>query len=313
MQVDRNQYKELERGMNMEKRNAKHFMAVFAAAFIICLTLLFSGRAMAATSYKALEYGKTVHVGNYYLKIMENSIMYSTRKNGTYTTAKLGGYEYSAYSDGKYLVTVERTTTGALRLVKVTLKSGKVRILKKLPLGKYQYDAPWWHISGIYGSNVFLTRGSFEQWNYKTYVYNLSTGKYTKAKNNCSISFIKGKYAVAATTYQTDVSAHPRIIYKISSDGSLKKVKKLGNYIGTTVMAGKKLYFTKYTDTNMSKLTICRCNIDGTQVEKLGTFKKTGEYGQVIAYNITSEGCSINNSGTNYTYNFETKKLTPAN
>lgn len=287
------------------------WMLICIPLFLLVFIMAFPANVRAAAGYKHTPYNTPTKVGKYYIKPMENSVWYSKKKNSGYISAELGGINADVYSDGTYIITIERTTEGSLRLVRVTLKSGKVKVLKKLPTGNYKYEPPYWDVSCIYNDFVYVTRGSFEDWNYITYAYDLNAKKFRKIKEDCKIVAEKGAYAVAATTFQTDVSAHPYMIYKFSSNGKLKQVKKLGDFIGNATIVGKKVYYNKYTDTQMKKLTICRCNLNGKNVEKLGSFKTTQQYGQVMAYNMTSKDCTVHVDGQQYTYTFKNKKLTP--
>lgn len=211
---------------------------------------------------------------------------------------------YPAYGNGKQAYYVRDFT-----LYKYTYASRKESKVKKLPSTGASNDPHMaFYVTGVYGDQIYLTKGSQGQWKNWTYSYNLKTKKLKKLLSNCSIKTSYGKYVVGQNAYRTDVSAYPITLYKIQSSG-LKKIKKLTSHGWEPTFAGGKLYYAASPDNIMRKVTLYRCNLNGSGRKKIKTFSTSQKYGQVSIFNITSKSCEVYKDGNHYRYTYVTNKM----
>ena len=235
--------------------------------------------------------------GKYYFKYNYNdqSVSMSTKKNSGYEKTPMS---YNCFANQKQAYYIKRNV-----LYKYEFASRKETKLKKIKTTGDEY----YYISMIYGKQIYVTMDSFDQWKFNTYLYNVSTGKWKKVQEDCAIRVRRGNNVLADKDYQTDVSAHPLKLFKISGNG-LKKVKTLSQYaLGYNVINGT-IYYTVYTDSSMKTGSLYRCKIDGTKAKKIFNFSTEEQYGQVYILNITAKNCSFMKDGKEYVYTYATKK-----
>lgn len=295
----------------MEKRWFRNIRYVFwgicaAVALVICVKVGTVRTEAAAYTRLWTDYDtKAVKNGKYFIKIDESSrkTLIATRKSGPYKETPMNFY--GAFANGKQAYYVRENV-----LYKYVFSGGKESKVKKLPVSGDQ----GYHISAVYGSQIFLTKSSFDQWKYWTYSYNTKSKKLKKAASDCAISSQNGKYVVAQNEYRSDVSPYRVTVYKITSSG-LKKVKKLGENCHAEIYVNGKLYYTEYPDkyiqsgNYMKKVILYRCNPDGSGRKKLGTFTTSSQYGEVMVTKVTAKYCHVYKGGQTYKYTYKTKKL----
>lgn len=184
-------------------------------------------------------------------------------------------------------------------------KDSQGKTTQLLALDK-SYDS-FYDLNYMYGNNLYITRGSEEKWTYWTYIYNVVTKKYKLVASNCALSFSNGSYVVAGNEYRTDVSAFKTSLYKFTSTG-LKKIKVLSKHGFSGAFIKGKLYYTSSPSNAMRKVTLYRCNPNGSGKKALGTFANKKKYGQVIMSKITSKYCIYTDYNGWYKYTYKTKK-----
>lgn len=283
-------------------------MAFFLCAIVVAsLTMGKPVYAASSSDYQQLfsgasDYGRIPEKhGKYYFKYLNGKVYMSKKKSSGYKATPL---EYNSYTNGKQAYYISKST-----LCKYTFSNKKAIKLKKMPVKKDYY----FYLSEVYGNQIFITKGSFDEWTYWTYRYNTKTKNLKNIKKNCTIVNRQGKYVVAENSYRSDVSPTPVTLYKITSSG-LKKIKKLTERGFNSVFVDGKLYYTEYTDVYMTKVTLYRCNSNGKGKKALGTFASSSEYGQVLIQEITSKKCTVYiiDEGL-YEYTYSTKKLKKIN
>lgn len=259
-------------------------------------------RAEAASGYEEVwDYAgdqKVIKSGKYYFRCdtATGRIQISDRKNDGYRNTPLG---YGSFGNGLQAYYVDKNVL--YRYIYATRES--VRLRKLTVSGDEGF-----HISAVYGNQVFLTKSSFDQWKYWTYSYNIKTGKVKQVMSNCCITGRLGKFVVAQNAYRTDVGPYPVTIYKITAQG-LSKVKKLASYGRSEVFVGKKLYYAAYDKGSMKKAVLYRCNKNGTGRKKVAVFTNSSEFGEILLGNITDRSCIVYQSGVQYRYTYATKKM----
>jgi len=193
-----------------KKTSMKRLTAMLVCMVIMMTMFVFPRETQAAAAYQELPYGKAVQVGSYFFKLEDGVVSYSDSENGYYQAAGFKGDVYSAFVNGAAIYAIENRGEGYYRLSRFTLSNKSLLSMKKLSLGNYTYEAPGWTISAMYQDAVFLTRSSYEEWTYNTYVYNINTGDFGRKMKNCKIEFRSSKYVIARNEVQTDVSARFR-------------------------------------------------------------------------------------------------------
>lgn len=241
---------------------------------------------------------KVLKSGKYYFRCATATgrIQISDRKNEGYRNTPLG---YGSFGNGLQAYYVDKNVL--YRYIYATRES--VRLRNLAVSGDEEF-----HISTVYGNQIFLTKSSFEQWKYWTYSYNIKTGKVKKVMSNCCITGRLGKFVGAQNAYRTDVGPYPVTIYKITAQG-LSKVRKLTSYGRSEVFVGKKLYYAAYDKGSMKKAVLYRCNKDGTGRKKIAVFINPSEFGEVLIGNITDKGCIVYQAGVQYRYTYAAKKM----
>lgn len=264
-----------------------------------------------AASYKAIpSSGSVQKVGKYYFKMVDyDKICYATSKNGNYTN--IGQANFGALTNGSDVIYIGKAND-MQQLKRYTISSKKTTVLKKFTdtKAKSEYDDPdTYHLDMVYGNVAYLTRNSFTSWKYWEYAYNLKTGKWKKVLTGGHIQDASGKYVIIDHSYRTDVSPTKMSIYQINSSGSLKKVRLIGKYCSSASIVSGKIYYGIYNSSSPKKLTLYRCNANGSGAKKLGTFTAKEEYGMVMSYNYTAKSCYVMIDSKTYKYTYSTKKL----
>lgn len=254
------------------------------------------------------SYNTVVKTGSYSVKYENDSYYY--KKTGSSESYKKLPFQYrtSLYSNGKQVF----YTKGAY-LMKYIFSSGKAKKVKKLP--KNHSDTSF-YVSTMYGNLLYLTRSSFDGWEYRTFSYNISTKK-LKDEFVGTITTVEDRYAYVDLEFRTDVSPTSYMIYRLSKNG-IKKLRKLSSSCNSPVIVSGKLYYMEYPDKKkegnityylMSKGIFYRCGLDGKGKKKLGTFQSKSEYGEIFVSDITSKNCVVMIDSKQYKYTYKTKKL----
>lgn len=287
------------------KRQKHYFLRLLTLVCFVLLAGIISGKAkvQAASEYERLFEGDIdpddpVKHGKYYFKYSgkDDNIYISKKKKSGYKKIPV---EYGAFVNGKQAYYVREG-----KLYKYVFSTGKEVKLKSLSQKNYAS----WYISTVYGGKLYLTRSCFDEWNVSTYTYNTKTKKFKKVQKNCEIINRYGKYVVSQDEFRSDVSPYRITLWKLTSSG-LKKIKKLTSRGFNTVFIDGKLYYTSYAEDLMKKVTLYRCNIDGTQKEKLAIFETEDEYGMVIIEAIRADRCTVGMPDGDYEYIYETKEM----
>lgn len=287
-------------------KNMLTFVFALCAVFVLG-TFSASNTVQAASEYEQLfgdgyEIGDVVQSGKYYFYCSSANykVYMSTKRNSGYKLTKM---PYNTFSNGKQAYYIRDNA-----LYKFTFSSKKETRIKKLTTKDY----PSWDIGTIYGGKIYITRGSFDEWNYSTYAYNISKKTFKKIKKDCKIICRSGKYVIAQNEYRSDVSPYKTTLYKITADG-LKKIKVLTKSGFGANLIGKKWYYVSYPDMNeygysMKRAVLYKCNVDGTGKKKVAELTTDSEYDQIIIQEVTSEYCTYYSNDGIYKYTYATKK-----
>lgn len=96
----------------------------------------------------------------------------------------------------------------------------KNKVVAKLLTAKNIRSEPYsWYFSYYYDQKIYLTRGSYDQWAYGTFVYNIRTSKLSKKLMNGAICSGNKNYLAAQMEYRTDVDSYRENLYKINTGG----------------------------------------------------------------------------------------------
>lgn len=117
-----------------------------------------------------------------------------------------------------------------------------------------------------YKNKIYLTGGGEEDIPY-TYTYTPGQKKFKKEKSHLYLKGHSGKYAIGYTGISGDPSPDGMCIYNLSN----KKVKKLGDGGGISIIKNKVYYAT--ISSSGKTMKIYRCNPDGSKKKVLKTFK----------------------------------------
>ena len=159
--------------------------------------------------------------------------------------------------------------TKGRKLKKLTLKTMRIKnvasVKKTKRNDKNSPDALF--ITNTYGNQIFLVRNSWGSWKDDTFSYNIKSGKVKKLFRGY-IENVDGKYVVVYKDFGSDVHTSRYDIYKTTKNG-VKKVKRLaknGLFFGEF---NGKLYYAEYTNNAFEKGVLCRCDVDGKNIEEL--------------------------------------------
>ena len=173
-----------------------------------------------------------------------------------------------------------------------------------------------WHVTCVYANQIYLTRIDDVKWKQTTYSLDMTTKKLTKRAANCDILATNGgRFVVASNTRRTDVGPQKLSLYEISPNGKMAKVRTLAKHGLNPTIIGKSIYFGSGTS-NLSKIGVYRCKINGSGKVKLGGPWKAKPYdwggGMVLTPKIKSKYCIVIFQGAktgNYKFTYKTKKL----
>ena len=303
----------------MKKRETKGLLMIIATLLMVALFIGSGSVAYAKKggfkhlTWQDLDNGKVVKIGAYSFKQVSGSTYFKkTKAAGAFKKAPFS--ITSSCTNGKVVYYIDK-----MELKKYTLSSGKVSSVKKIPRSPKEdpYDPDYANVNHVKGNNIYISRTSWGEWGFRTFIYNTKTKKLTKSFAG-AISIVKGDYMLLDMKFRTDVSPAPYLLCKISGS-TLKKVKQLSQASLGVDTVGNKFYYLEYTDKrkengysyySMTAGTLYRCNVDGSKKEKLGSFKASGQYAMVTVSKITSKDCKLFLDGNYYRYNYKTKKKT---
>lgn len=143
------------------------------------------------------------------------------------------------------------------------------------------------------------------------YSVNIKSKQKRKAVRNCYAFAAKGKYIYGNPCKVSDTGAYTVRIWKIKNN-SVKRVKTIGKNIFGTTAVKKKLYYASYPNKYQKKMTVYRCNLDGSHRKKLFTIKGKGKYCQVLMTDANKKTITAIVSGDNpktYVYTIKSKTL----
>lgn len=303
----------------MKKRDKKGLLMIIVALLVIALFIgldkevYAKKNAFKSFTWQEVENGKIVKAGAYSFKRVGSYTYFKKTKSAD--AFKLAPFSIiDCSTNGKIVYYVDNMV-----LKKYVLSSGKLSSLKKIP--KSSKEAPHEpdksYVSYLRGNNIYITRSSWGEWTNRTFIYNIKTKKLTKSFAG-TIILAKGKYVVLDMLFKSGVTPGSMLLCKISGS-TLKKVKKLTSAGLGVDLVGNKLYYLEYTDKKkgdgytyygMSAGTLYRCNLNGSKKKKLGSFKVSGNIGQLFVSDITSKNCIVTLNGDRYRYNYKTKKMT---
>lgn len=293
----------------------KKSLAIVLASILLLMPIV---KVQAKADYRFLQTyelsKKAVKVGNYYFKSNDTSCSYSRYKSRGYQVISGVNPITSGYiiTNGSFVFFINENGQYYYLNKFDTVKKQNKRVAK-LSTAKNVRSEPYsWYFSYYYDQKIYLTRGSFDQWSYGTFVYNIKTNKLSKKLMNGAIGNGSKNYVAAQMAYRTDVNSYPVNLYKISTNGQLKKVKTLTQYGRIGKFVGPYLYYTHNPiKNNLGKMQIYRVNRDGTQRQLIKTITDQSDTKWCTAYNFTKNGCNIDiGSHDRYKLNFKTKKLT---
>ena len=143
------------------------------------------------------------------------------------------------------------------------------------------------------------------------YSVNIKSKKKRKIVSHCFAFAAKGKYIYGKPYHVADTSDTPVWIWEIRNN-SVKRVKRIGKHIFGTTIVKNNVYYASYPNHKQKKMTVYRCNPDGTHRKKLFTLKGKGKYGHVLISDVNKKTITAMVSGTTakrYVYTIKTGKL----
>lgn len=211
--------------------------------------------------------------------------------SGYRTKGKNTGYGYSV-TNGKYQISIKRTGKKEY-LIRKDLRTGKTKILKKLP-GKGQSVINN-TISAAYGNCIYLNhwiQSAHDETN-EIYVYFANKNKLKRVVKSGRIIAHKGKYMIS--NLGVGAAPMPTVLYKYTKTG-LKKVKTLTKYGTTSIFIGKKyIYYAAAKGNTDVKGAIYRVNYKGRHKRKLASVKNC-----LFVWDISSSGYTYLGSPKKY-------------
>ncbi|MBR6403888.1 MAG: hypothetical protein IKS48_10940 [Eubacterium sp.] len=275
-----------------------------------------------ATKKEILE--KEIKNGDYYFRTRNSKIQVKKGKTGKYKTIPVKVNIYSGFAvNGGDVIFIE-TVNGVSSLKMYTFANGKVKNLRKLPLsnnrcvGEESYEHS--HITGVCGNYIFFCsyNGLLDHEGSVMYSYNLKNKKIKKAGlNGQAEENTIGNYLIASERWRTDARTLPFDLYKFTSTGTVKKIKKISKSTYDVKEYNGSLY---WVDTTMQhatnpktgkKAVLYTMKLDGSGKKKL--FTETSRFAIFSVVSVNEKGIKLsayNDMGSaDYSYNFETKKM----
>lgn len=163
----------------------------------------------------------------------------------------------------------------------------------------------------VYNNNAYVVHYS-DLGKSTLYSVNIKSKKKRKVVQDCYVFVAKGKYMYGNPYKVSDTGAYPVRIWEITKN-SVKQLKTIGKHIFGTTIVKDKVYYASYPNSKQKKMTVYRCNLDGTHRKKLFTLKGKEKYCQVLLGTVTKKTikATVSGSGTVtwYEYNIKTGKL----
>ena len=170
-------------------------------------------------------------------------------------------------------------------------------------------------IIGVRGKNVILGMASYTKTS-KVYAVDMSKKKKKViAKNCCPNTIVNdggricGDYIYANTGKVSDTGAYEVWVWKFQKDGSLKRIKKLGDHVQTIIIDGKKIIYSYHKTSSQKTMSVYSCNFSGADKKKLFTISAKEEYAQLFLEKVTKDEIVCNGPSAKYVYNRKTKKV----
>ena len=101
------------------------------------------------------------------------------------------------------------------------------------------------------------------------------------AKNCCPNTIVNdggricGDYIYANTGKVSDTGAYEVWVWKFQKDGSLKRIKKLGDHVQTIIIDGKKIIYSYHKTSSQKTMRVYSCNFSGAGKKKLFTISSS--------------------------------------
>lgn len=248
--------------------------------------------------------------GKYYFKYSETdrTVYLSKKKKSSYQATPIA-YEFC--SNGEQAYYVKQDVENRMDTIcKYVFRSGKETQIAELESVKVD-DSDGWRLFAVCGDNIYLREdvggGASE-----AYMYDLKRKKLSVAQKDFCIGDLYGNYVVAESKYHQDTAAYPITLYKITSSG-MKEIKKITEYgcRFSVRFVGEKLYYASYSNYDMStpgNITLYRCNKDGSNRDKLGSFQDAS-ITWIDKDDVTSKYCYIWTREGRCKYTYNTKKV----
>ena len=287
----------------VQKNRLVRWMIVFI--IMISSVMFLSATPSYASSSK---WGKTVHVGKYYLKYNRNNnrVYVSTRKNGGFKKTPVNDMLY--VSNGKKIIYIAEKTDNRYYLMSYDIRKNKETKIKKL---KKVSGGGLWELCGVRGRYIWLrvqksTKSELEDRDYgddfveafyyddhryDLYRYDTKTKSLKRYKTNAYLVHLKGNYYYysydgAGYRYEYQVSDSDIEIRKetegeictLTKNGKIKSVKWLGfvcdvnmNYISEDYDNWGKIKYLYFSMNDSHDLY--RVRYDGKKFKKIKSYK----------------------------------------
>ncbi len=163
----------------------------------------------------------------------------------------------------------------------------------------------------IYQNKVYVVRYK-ESGKSTLYSVDISKKKKKKVATDCCAFSGKGKYIYGNAFKVSDSGAYPVFVWKVNGN-SVQKVKTIGKYIFGTTIVGNNVYYASYPNGSQKKMTVYRCNLDGSKTKKLFQLKAKGQYSQALITDVNAKSIKATVSTSKgikiYEYTIKNKKL----
>jgi len=263
-----------------------------------------SMNAEAAGGYTMIDNnGKVTRAGGRYFRQSGGSIYYGSSSSDVSKWAVCS--DKLACTNGKTIYYIDDAASGRTMLMKYSISSAKTSVLRRLDADDD------WHVSAVYGRNVYLSRFNYSTFRSWIYMYSTGTRKIRRIASQREIYGGQGSYVYICRTWGINTRGYQLSVYKLTSRG-MKKVRLLGNYCsGPWVIKGK-LYYVKYPSPGrFNSAALYRAGASGADKVKLGSFSRKSIWGDIDIYDVSSKKCTVHfgDTGRDYTYTYKTKTL----
>ena len=272
--------------MDLGKRMLK--LTGIVSVMLIAVMLLSANSVFAGSG----EWGKTTHVGKYYLKYNNyaKTVYVSKKKSSGFRKTPVDDRLF--VSNGKQIIYVS-DSKDVYTIKSYDIARKKVKKLKKLP------DAELWEISGVKGNYLWVEKTAGNRTD--LYKYNIQKKSLKLFKKGAYLYHLKGEYYMYSygnsKDYRLrdiygsyDMESVKTVICTLSTSGKPKTVKKLGyvcdvddHYLYAEENWGDidTLYFSK----NKSH-DLYRVKYNGTKMKKVKSFSTQ-------VYVINKKSCEL--------------------